>query len=406
MNRILTAVFSIARFKKWGSLTAAIIIAMSLSGCLRNSVSETTSSPTTSSIDNKADWTSYTDGNTVGQVLAKGNDLWAATEGGAVEWNMTTGTYQKYTTLDGLISNYITGAAQDKQGRVSSIALARRQAFHAAETKQFDQAVFCMQKVVNETSEPKMKGWLKQELAEYKHYQNPAESQEILKSALSFNDHLLKPISGITYSKLAARSFNQASQCASFLAQFKNEKNIISVSLNANLENLQYEVIDPKYFEQAINDLAQYVGFNSQQPELKTATGTDVLWEIGHNNYLIIACKNCAESPTISKRYCDELSGSVNWFKKHYEGCKYVPVMIHPSKVVDHLGSPVPEMRVIDTENLNQLKRAIQIFISSIISSDHSENIDAINDLLFKYNLTAEKFIQNYSVSFEMENIK
>ena len=143
----------------------------------------------------------------------------------------------------------------EEQGRVSSIALARRQAFHAAETKQFDQAVFCMQKVVNETSEPKMKGWLKQELAEYKHYQNPAESQEILKSALSFNDHLLKPISGITYSKLAARSFNQASQCASFLAQFKNEKNIISVSLNANLENLQYEVIDPKYFEQAINDL-------------------------------------------------------------------------------------------------------------------------------------------------------
>jgi ligand-binding sensor domain-containing protein len=118
MKGILTAVFSIARFKKWGSLTAAIIFAMSLSGCLRNSVSETTSSTTTSSIDNKADWTTYTDGNTVGQVLVKGNDLWAATEGGVIDWNMATGAYQKYTTLDGLISNYVTGAAQDKDGNL------------------------------------------------------------------------------------------------------------------------------------------------------------------------------------------------------------------------------------------------------------------------------------------------
>ena len=91
---------------------------MSLSDCLRTSVSETTSSPTTSSIDNKADWTTYTDGNTVGQVFVKGNDLWAATEGGTVEWNMATVAYQKYTTLDGLISNYITGAAQDKDGNL------------------------------------------------------------------------------------------------------------------------------------------------------------------------------------------------------------------------------------------------------------------------------------------------
>ena len=294
----------------------------------------------------------------------------------------------------------------EEQGRVSSIALDRRQAFHAAETKQFDQAVLSMQKAVNKTSEPKMKGWLKQELAEYKHYQNPADSQEILKSALSLNDHLLKPISGVTYNKLIAKSFNQAQQCAYFLSKFKDDKNMIFVSLNTILENLQLEVIEPEYFEQAMNDIAQYVGFNSQQPELTTSTGTDVLWEISHNNYFIIACKNCAESPTISKRYCDELSGSVNWFNKHYEGCKYVPVMVHPSHVVDHLASPMPEIRVIDSEKLLQLKNAIRYLISSIVSSNYFDKIDAINDLLLKYNLTAEKLVQNYIVKFEMEKTK
>jgi len=35
-----------------------------------------------------------------------------------IDWNMATGAYQKYTTLDGLISNYVTGAAQDKDGNL------------------------------------------------------------------------------------------------------------------------------------------------------------------------------------------------------------------------------------------------------------------------------------------------
>ena len=294
----------------------------------------------------------------------------------------------------------------EEQGRVSSIALARRQAFHAAETKQFDQAVVSMQNAVNETSELKMKGWLKQELAEYEHYQNPANSQEILKSALSFNDHLLKPISGITYSKLAAKSFNQAQQCADFLSKFKDDKNMILVSLNAILENIQFDVIESNYFEGAMNNIAHYIGLKGQQPELETGTGTDVLWEISHNNYFIISCKNCAESLTIPKRYCDGLSGSVNWFNRQYENCRYVPIIVHPSHVVDHLASPMPKMRVMDKEKLPQLKNAVQYLIRSIVSSNYFDNIEAINDLLLKYNLTVEKFTQVYTKKFEMEKTR
>jgi ligand-binding sensor domain-containing protein len=93
-----------------------IVVFAGLTGCSTTIASSTGAA--TSSIYNKSDWTAYTDGNTVEQVLVKGNDLWAATEGGVVEWNMTTGAYQKFTTLNGLISNYITGAAQDKYGNL------------------------------------------------------------------------------------------------------------------------------------------------------------------------------------------------------------------------------------------------------------------------------------------------
>jgi len=119
MKGILTAVLALLG-SKVGSLTAAIIFAMSLSGCLRNSVSETTSSTTTSSIDNKRIGTTYTDGNTVGQVLVKENDLWQPRKR-VIDWNMATGAYQK-NTRPGWTDKQpmFTGAAQDKDGNLGS----------------------------------------------------------------------------------------------------------------------------------------------------------------------------------------------------------------------------------------------------------------------------------------------
>ena len=118
MKRILKAAVKITQLKKWRLLSLVIIIAIFSSGCQRNSVSGTVSSSTISSIDSKSDWTAYTDGNTVVQVLVKGNYLWAVTEGGVVRWDMDTGSYQKYTTADGLINNNVSGMTEDEFGNL------------------------------------------------------------------------------------------------------------------------------------------------------------------------------------------------------------------------------------------------------------------------------------------------
>lgn len=41
-------------------------------------------------------WANYTNGNKITALAIEGNILWAGTSGGVVEWNMTTGTYEKY----------------------------------------------------------------------------------------------------------------------------------------------------------------------------------------------------------------------------------------------------------------------------------------------------------------------
>jgi ligand-binding sensor domain-containing protein len=93
-----------------------IMVLVVVTGCSTTNTASTGAS--TSSIDNKSDWTAYTDANMVNGVVIKGNDVWAATEGGAVDWNMATGTYQKYTTSDGLPSNYVIGMTQDNNGNL------------------------------------------------------------------------------------------------------------------------------------------------------------------------------------------------------------------------------------------------------------------------------------------------
>jgi ligand-binding sensor domain-containing protein len=112
MKRISIKLHFIKFFKMFLLFGVSLIIIANLQGCQKNTVS------TVISIDNKFDWTNYTDGNTVGQVLVKGNDLWAVTEGGVLRWDMDTGTYQKYTTADGLINNNVGGMTEDKSGNL------------------------------------------------------------------------------------------------------------------------------------------------------------------------------------------------------------------------------------------------------------------------------------------------
>ena len=62
------------------------------------------------------EWTSYTNGNSVNQLLVQGDTLWAATNGGVVRWNTRTGSYTKLTTANGLADNHVQSMLQSADG--------------------------------------------------------------------------------------------------------------------------------------------------------------------------------------------------------------------------------------------------------------------------------------------------
>ncbi len=98
------------------------------------------------------------------------------------------------------------------EGSVRPLAEKLRQAFDAAEIRDYQKAAGFIQEAIQSAMDRREKGWLKQLLAEYVNFDNPVEAQKLLKSALSDNVALLRPVDGIAYTRLMTANMNQANQ--------------------------------------------------------------------------------------------------------------------------------------------------------------------------------------------------
>ncbi|MCV3262305.1 hypothetical protein OGZ01_00385 [Vibrio harveyi] len=137
----------------------------------------------------------------------------------------------------------------------------------------------------------------------------------ILLNANTYNQRLLKPLSGLSYTKVNGLTQEQAEQCSSYLSSKFLIKNKMIIAANAVVDDLYFKPKSANKFEAAMDNLAKMLGFNSQRPELAYNKGPDNLWSIGNQQYLVIECKNEATSDTINKSYCNQLNGSSTWFE-------------------------------------------------------------------------------------------
>lgn len=291
-----------------------------------------------------------------------------------------------------------------KQGKIDSIVLKQREAFGAAAIKQFSGSIKLIQEAINAIKDKRIKGWLKVELAEYTHHLDPGRSQEILKSALNDNPRVLKPLEGITYTKLSTKGLNQAKLCSEYLKIHCEDSNKFIISLNGIIDELQFRLDSHRRFEQAMKDLASLIGFVGQRPEVEFGRGPDVLWGVGELRYFAIECKNEATSSTICKRDCDQMSGAIHWFNERYDRtCTCIPIIIHPANVVEYQATPNPDMKVINVEKLELLKSAILNFGKNIAYSRGFNNYSLINRLLEQNNLSSNKFIATFTSGYLKE---
>jgi hypothetical protein len=265
-----------------------------------------------------------------------------------------------------------------------------REAFDAIRIGRPDVAVEKVQSAVNDTHEIRVKGYLKQQLAEYMNYTNPAKAQELQLAALGENPRLLRPIAGATYNKLTAPAGGQAAAAVKFMDRFL-EGNDLIIWVNGLIDDLEWGEEGSNRFEAAVQDLGQLLGFGSQRPEASVGRGPDNLWALGGHQYLVIECKSGATSaPKISKADTNQLNGSIVWFGEKYDTTAVMtPIMIHPKTVFDHAASPHPAIRIINAPGLRKLRNGVRAYAVSLASDGGFRNAKEVEKQLQHHKLTA-----------------
>lgn len=293
----------------------------------------------------------------------------------------------------------LAGLKYRTEAAIDPIVAAQRRAYDAALIGNYQEAVTAVQDVANAETNLSVRGWLKLQLAAYTYLISPVEAQRILKSGLADNKHITRPMEGIQYTKLATSSRSQAERCSEFLRGGFTDPNGHLLEINSLTSCLIFQRETADAFELAMKKVASYLGFDGQRPEAEFGSGPDVLWELGGLKYFVIEAKNGAVVETISKEYCNQLGGSVNWFEREYDkSCSCIPLMVHPGNVTERTATPPAGTRIIEKNSLPKLAEAIRTFATSAITSKAFQNTQSLHQLLINTGLTAEGIVNRFSV--------
>lgn len=274
-----------------------------------------------------------------------------------------------------------------------------REAFNNARLRDYQKAATIIQTLVNDAPDNKHKGYLKFKLAKYENFYNSIGAQQTLKSAKRLNSQLIHPIEGIEYEKVQFKNIPQANNINEFLLETYTNSNQFIITFNAIIDKLIFVQNSSNLFEQALKDLGEHLGYASQRPENDFGKGPDNLWGSATNYFFVIECKNEAFTEKISKGYCNQLNGSRIWFTNSYPGhVNFTPILIHPSTKFERAASPSSDIRIINKEKLESLRRNLRDYTKQVAAANYETNI--IADLLRTFHLEPKLFIEHYTVEF------
>jgi len=240
-------------------------------------------------------------------------------------------------------------------------------------------------------------GWLGETCAAYEHAVDPVAAQKTLDDARRSNNVVLRPRAGVEYERLPPPS-PQSQQAATYLTSVYPTGHDLTLGLDAIMADIDWDRARTKEAEAALAALGRHLGFTAHRPEDEFGRGSDVLWSVGGNTYLVIEAKTGADSPKIWKKDINQLAGSVNWCQQVYgHDAKTIPIMVHQTHVVEGTGTPPPNTRVITAGKLRALKAAIRQFTRAIASDGQYRNPADVERHLGYHQLLASTLIDTYT---------
>ncbi len=297
-----------------------------------------------------------------------------------------------------------TRLAKAKEGPVSHVdgsVTALRQAFDLAVNGQSFQAFQTVQQAVRDEDDKIVRGYLMQQMAEYRHQTDAAEAQKMLLSANALNSHVLRPLAGISYAKLSSPAKGQAEAAEAFMRERFVEPNEFVLWVHSVVADLMWDKDKTDKFEAAMQELGLLLGFGSQRPDkLYKNGGPDNLWALGGLEFLAIECKSGVDNDgtLISKDHCNQLLGAKSWFESAYDQtCKVTPVLVHPQTKFQSEASPSSDMRVLSSKGLAALRDALRSYVKSVGEQARFASVEEIQTQFERYGLSRQQFVGKFT---------
>ena len=240
-----------------------------------------------------------------------------------------------------------------------------------------------------------LKAWFIQQQANYQHDVDPAAAMELQKAAHGKDKSLLRPPSGIVVRPTESQRIEAPAIILKKYASFTNPNGMI-----AEFQTVQAALAfssSAKRFEQALLDLAPFLGAEGVRPEEEFGVGPDnlLLWP---DLSCVIEVKNQVSADAVPKRDAEQLLHSVEWFKKSYPTRKASPLLVIKNKKVGR-GVHLPEdSRIVTPDKLERLLKAIQAFLVALVEKPASAwDVKQVAQLQIKHKLATKQVLGEYS---------
>lgn len=254
-----------------------------------------------------------------------------------------------------------------------------------------------LQKLIDSVADNKDKGWYQQLQAKYTFLESEIDAEQIQYNAHYNNLYLLKP-EKFPYKKLGTINISRIQLIKNKLKQFATFLDL-KLFVDELCSNLAFPV-DSEVFEESVKELGEYLGFESQRPDLEYKTGPDNLWHFGNGTFFLIECKNevALDRKDISKTEVGQMSNHINWFEEHYPEAKSCThIWVHPTNTISPLANLSSKAYSITPKKLEHLRKAIVKYTSEYQSIDLSTLSDEyILKLIRQYKFEEHTFINSY----------
>ena len=273
--------------------------------------------------------------------------------------------------------------------------------------EEYEKAIADMQKFIDNLQKDELeRGWYLQQLARYNYPVYKEKSIQLQKAAFKCNAQLLKPKTGITYTKVSYIHENRLKRIHTFFKKYESYSELV-LAVDEILDNLSFGM-EAEKFEAALKIVGELLGYISQRPDKEIRKGPDNLWCGANNLYSFFECKSEVEDTRaeISKHEAGQMNNHCAWFEEQYGlEASVNRFLIIPTKNLSYCADFTHDVRVIRRGKLKLLKDNIKRFIKELKPYELSEVSDStLQQLLDLHKLNIYDLVETYSENYFHKN--